>query len=158
MIDCDLGCYNRQKLFDNILKKETNFNLTLETITHSNIGWFIDKTIVDGVFHLKEWHLPNEDSIYFLWLKEGYCPIHEIFLMKCLYIGKGKLSDRIISHLKRKDFSEEMIVYFSFVTLQNRQSKYIEQLLLDIYNIPLNKNENSGNQSLYEYFTQSEVD
>lgn len=78
--------------------------------------------------------------------------------MKCLYIGKGNLNKRIISHFERKNFSEELLVYFTFIKLKNRKTKYVEQLLLDIYNIPYNKNGNSGTKILYEFFSQTEVD
>ena len=158
MKKCDFNCFLRDQSFDTIINNETNFNLYLKDITHSNIRWFLDKTIIDDTIQIREWSLNNKNNLYILWLKEDYCDIHNVFLMKCLYIGKGELSKRIVNHFKSKDFSDEMLIYFTSFRTENRKSKYIEQLLLDIYKTPFNKKENGGQKILYEYFTQNEVD
>lgn len=51
-----------------------------------------------------------------------------------------------------------MIIYFTFFPCENRKAKYIEQLFLDIYDLPLNTVENKGSETMCAYFTQSEVD
>lgn len=51
-----------------------------------------------------------------------------------------------------------MLIYFTFFPCENRRSKFIEQLLLDIYYLPLNTAENSGTTKLCAYFSQFEVD
>ena len=58
----------------------------------------------------------------------------------------------------RDSTSEEMLVYFTYVELPNRIAKYVEQLLLDTYELPLNISENRGDRTLCAYFTQGEVD
>jgi predicted component of type VI protein secretion system len=61
-------------------------------------------------------------------------------------------------HWKKKDFSEEMLVYWTYLEMPNRQAKYVEQLLLDLFKIPFNKSESRGTQTLCAYLTQNEVD
>jgi hypothetical protein len=78
--------------------------------------------------------------------------------MRALYIGKGHIGNRLMAHWKQKDFSDEMLVYWTFINLPNRQAKYCEQLLLDIYKTPLNKSETTGTLHLCAHLTQCEVD
>jgi hypothetical protein len=78
--------------------------------------------------------------------------------MKALYGGKGRINARLISHLRDKDFSDELLVYFTYLPLPNRQAKYVEQLLLDIYDIPHNNFENPGGKKLCAYWDQLQVD
>lgn len=93
-----------------------------------------------------------------LWHKKDYCSKHDRYHMTCLYVGKGCVSSRLRSHWKKKAFSEEMLVYFSYFPCTNRQAKYIEQLFLDLYDLPLNKAENKGVLTLCQHWTQSDVD
>ena len=81
-----------------------------------------------------------------------------MFHMRALYVGKGQIGRRLLAHWKNKDFSEEMLVYWTFIELPNRQAKYCEQLLLDLYRAPLNKNEISGTLLLCGHLSQTEVD
>lgn len=78
--------------------------------------------------------------------------------MRCMYVGKGAIGQRFISHYMQKDFSEEMIVYWSYFPAINRVAKYLEQLLLDTFKFPLNRAENSGEGRLCAYYSQSEAD
>ncbi len=96
--------------------------------------------------------------MYILWHKDDYCPSHEMFHMKALYVGKGNQATRLRAHWKTRNFSEEMLVYFSFYPTTNRIAKYIEQLLLDTYQVPHNAAENVGTARLCAYFSQWEVD
>lgn len=154
---CNCSCNSQDPAFDNILKEETNFQFTLYDICHSNIGWFTDTSLCSD-HYLAEWPIDSSQGIYFLWHKDAYCDKHNMFHMKCLYVGKGYILQRIITHFKTKDFSQEMLVYFTYFKLNNRQSKYVEQLVLDIYNIPHNINEKEGTNKLCMHFTQNEVD
>jgi hypothetical protein len=81
-----------------------------------------------------------------------------MFHMRALYVGKGRIGTRLRDHWKRKDFSEALLVYFTYVELSNRMSKYLEQLLLDVYDLPFNKSENPGIGIFCAHFTQCEVD
>jgi hypothetical protein len=67
-----------------------------------------------------------------------------MFHMRALYIGKGYIGKRLRSHWKQKDFSEEKLVYWTFLILPNRQAKYCEQLLLDLYKPARNEYEVPG--------------
>jgi hypothetical protein len=154
---CDCSCGFVDPTFDLMLKSETKLDFTLKDICHSNIGWFTDVTICDE-HYLDEWKIDKVEGVYFLWHKNGYCSRHETFHFKCLYVGKGQVLRRILNHFKNKDFSEEMLVYFTYHELPNRVSKYVEQLILDNYKIPMNRNEIKGSKTLCMYFTQSEVD
>lgn len=154
---CNCNCNEQNTTFDDIIKIETKFNFRLYDICHSNIGWFSDTSICDD-HYLTDWTIDTNEGIYFLWHKDSYCDKHDMFHMKCLYVGKGQILKRIINHFKTKDFSEEMLVYFTYFTMPNRHSKYIEQLILDTYDIPNNAYENKGSNKLCMYFSQGEVD
>jgi hypothetical protein len=78
--------------------------------------------------------------------------------MKSLYVGKGAFARRFIAHWREKSLVEEMLVYWTFTPMPNRQAKYYEQLLLDLFDFPLNSSENSGEQTLCAHFTQDQVD
>ncbi|HCP82406.1 MAG TPA: hypothetical protein DIT67_12810 [Octadecabacter sp.] len=78
--------------------------------------------------------------------------------MQALYVGKGDANKRLRHHWKTKNTEEQMLIYFTFFPCENRKAKYIELLLLDIYDLPLNKSENSGTATLCAYFSQFEVD
>jgi hypothetical protein len=80
------------------------------------------------------------------------------FSATALYVGKGRVKKRIFEHAKNKGFTEGRIVYFTFVNISNRKAKYVEQLLLDLYDFPLNKSENRGSESFCAYITQRESD
>lgn len=152
---CNCRCSDTDTDFDRILSKETNFGFSLSQISKSNIAWFLDKTMTD---EFEKWNTRQQSGIYMLWHKGDYCSQHDRFHMKCLYVGKGFVNSRLRSHWKQKDFSEEMLIYFSYFPCTNRQAKYIEQLFLDLYDLPLNKAENYGESTLCQHWTQYDVD
>jgi hypothetical protein len=154
---CDFTCGNYSQDFDIIREKETLFKETLTDLCHSNIGFYSDRSFGDQHF-LTGWREKNSIGVYILWHKDDYCPKHNLFHMKSLYVGKGFIQKRLVDHWKSKNFSEEMIVYFSYLSMENRQAKYYEQLLLDLYSFPHNNSENSGKGLLCAHFTQFEVD
>lgn len=154
---CSCECFEAPPHFNSSIEAETLFTWRLHDICHSNIGWYTDKTISDLHF-LNKWITKGALGIYVLWHKDDYCDIHNTFHMRALYVGKGQIARRLLAHWKKKDFSEEMLVYWTYLEMPNRQAKYCEQLLLDIYNVPLNKAESAGKLSLCTHFKQSEVD
>lgn len=154
---CEYDCEHKYDHFNVILKSELNLSVTITVLCHANIGWFTDKEICDDSM-LNEWYKDAPFGVYFLWHKEDYCPVHDLFIMRALYIGKGNIFKRLQEHFKHKDFSEEMLVYFTYYELENRKAKYIEQLFLDFFDIKHNKAENIGTNELIMYFTQDEVD
>jgi hypothetical protein len=155
-VDCEYKCNDQSTVFNDICRDELKSPICLHDLCHSNIAWFIDRSTQNE--YIDNWELNSKNGIYILWHKNDYCEKHERFLMRALYVGKGNIGKRFRSHWKDKDFSNEMIIYFSYVELVNRLSKYLEQLLLDIYAFPYNKSENYGKNILYAHFNQGEVD
>lgn len=154
--ECDCTCGGNHGAFDNAIADETHFGITLNDVTHASIHWYMDKSIDDtGLEGVK---FAERDGVYILWHKNDYCPEHELFHMKALYVGKGDAAKRLRHHWKTKNTEDEMLIYFTFFPCENRKAKYIEQLLLDIYHLPLNTAENTGREVLCAYFTQYEVD
>jgi hypothetical protein len=153
---CECRCGVSNGEFDAIIARETRFPLRLNDICRARIGWYSDKSLDDS--GVGGWGLARRSGLYFLWHKDDYCARHERFHMRALYVGKGGFAKRLRAHWQGKDTSDEMLVYFSFVELENRVAKYVEQLLLDLYQFPLNTAENPGQVRLCGHFTQSEVD
>ncbi|WP_271438931.1 hypothetical protein [Pontixanthobacter luteolus] len=142
--------------FDQIASRELRQPISLYDLCRENIGWYTDKAIADS--HLDDWGLNGLSGLYFLWHKEDYCSVHHRFHMRALYVGKGALPARLKAHWLKKPTEELMLIYFSYVVLANRMAKYIEQLILDCYNLPFNQAENLGELSLCAHFEQAEVD
>ena len=153
---CECRCGEADGAFDAIVARETRFAIRLDDICRANIGWYGDKSLDDS--GVGDWGLKGRSGLYFLWHKDDYCPHHERFHMRALYVGKGGFDRRLRSHWQGKDTSDEMLVYFSFVELENRIAKYVEQVLLDLYQFPLNTAENPGRGRLCAHFSQGEVD
>lgn len=152
---CDKTSIEHEQ-FSQTLRSELRLDITLHTLCHSNIGWFLDKSQADHYVH--EWQLQKKSGVYLLWHKGDYCAKHDTFHMRCMYVGKGTIGRRFIAHYLQKDFSEEMIIYWSYFPAINRIAKYLEQLLLDTFKFPLNRAENSGKRRLCAYYSQSEAD
>lgn len=154
---CHCQCFSLPEDFDASVTAETQFSWRLRDVCHSNIGWYTDKSICDE--HLiDDWIRRDAFGVYVLWHKDDYCEQHAMFHLRALYVGKGHIGKRLLTHWKQKDFSNEMLVYWTFVELPNRQAKYCEQLLLDVYKPPLNKCETAGTLHLCAHLTQAEVD
>lgn len=142
--------------FDRIARQELRRPLKLLDLCRQNIGWYTDRSLEPS--GVTGWGLGKRSGLYFLWHKDDYCDRHQLFHMRALYVGKGAFSSRLKSHWASKDTSEQLLIYFTHVQLPNRIAKYVEQLLLDTYNFPLNSSENGGEATLCAYFTQCEVD
>ncbi|KKL34023.1 hypothetical protein WR30_26175 [Burkholderia contaminans FFH2055] len=155
--DCLCECMKTPLAFDYAVEAETRFPWRLHDVCHSNIGYYTDKMICD-VHLLEDWVRKDAFGVYVLWHKDDYCETHNLFHMRALYVGKGRIGKRLLDHWKKKDFSDEMIVYWTFLEIPNRQAKYCEQLILDTYCVPLNKAESTGELLLCSHFTQIEVD
>ena len=96
--------------------------------------------------YLKTLH--GKMGLYHLWVDYDDCDDHEMYTMKCVYVGKGFAQQRIDSHIKDK-FPNKDSLYVSFFECSNRLAKYLEQLFLDLYFFDLNKAENYGEETLY---------
>lgn len=154
---CNCRCNGASNVFDEMLRRETRFAVDLHAICHSNIGWYSDRSLCDE--HLiDDWGLSGRIGLYVLWHKDDYCATHDMFHMRALYVGKGYVQRRLLKHWQEKDFSEELLVYWTFIEMPNRQAKFCEQLLLDLYRFPFNRSENPGCHTLCANMTQEEVD
>jgi hypothetical protein len=146
-------------MFDVVASSEATFVPKLKDLCNQNIGWFMDfKTFGNSLSPKKGWYSKDPHGVYLIWYKDDYCDVHNLFHMRALYVGKGPIGTRLNRHWRNKDFSDEMLVYTSAFGLLNRHSKYVEQLLLDTFNFPLNSSENPGTEKLCAYFAQAEVD
>jgi hypothetical protein len=153
--ECGCDCGDVDTTFDTIAAGELVDPPKLFDICRSNIGWYIDRSIDDH--HLEEWSLKSKSGLYILWHKDGYCAEHGMFHMRALYVGKGAFGARMKRHWANQPTADQMLIYFTCAELPNRMSKYVEQLLLDCYDLSLNKNENMGRRTLCTHFTQCEV-
>lgn len=153
---CDCACGVLSSAFDEVIATETRLPYTLDQLCRGNIGWLTDKSLGDAI--LEGWGLGSRSGVYLLWQKNDYCDIHERYHMRALYVGKGPFYQRFYDHYNSKDFSAEMLVYWTFCEMPNRQAKYVEQLLLDLYRFPFNTAENTGTAQLCAHLTQNEVD
>ncbi len=92
--------------------------------------------------------LRDKVGIYHVWIDYENCTDHNTFTMRCLYVGKGLAKARINEYLRDKPTVESNL-YVTFHECPNRLAKYLEQLFLDTYYFPQNKNENAGTTNLY---------
>jgi len=109
-----------------------------------------DVITIDDLFH----GLKNRKGMYQLWVGEsGYCDTHNVFPMRCVYTGKGKVLKRAKEHIEEKWLAESNF-YISFYDCENRIAKYLEQAFLDIYKCDMNKHENPGKEELFGYWSR----
>ncbi len=154
--ECDCSCRDQLGAFNKTVFEETKIEVTLQELTHSNISWYTDRSMDDS--GLSGMLINEPYGVYILWHKNDYCNVHDRFHMKALYAGKGNPKRRLTHHWETKNTADEMLIYFSFFPCRNRISKYLEQLLLDTYDFPMNRSENKGKLTLCAYFSQGEVD
>jgi hypothetical protein len=148
--------------FDKIVRDELKNLVTADQIVNNSgfctnvpLGYlqndFEDTVTIDDLFH----RLKGRQGLYQLWVLENYyCDIHKVVSMRCLYVGKGKVLKRAKKHIEEK-WPEEGQFYISFYECENRISKYLEQLFLDIYKCDMNKHENPGVAELFGYWSLS---
>lgn len=154
--ECVCSCGDADREFDEIAARELRTPLLLDELCRRNIGWYTDRTVTHH--HLEMWGLKGRFGLYMLWHKNDYCSRHDMYHMKALYVGKGRISARMLDHWTRKATADELLIYFTYAEMENRLAKYAEQLLLDLYDLPLNRFENRGRRTLCAHFSQGEVD
>ena len=154
--ECACSCGEPTKAFDEIAAREMRVQLRLDVLVRENIAWYCDRSLDDVLVGL--WGLGRRSGLYLLWHKNDYCSVHELFHMKALYVGKGRFSARMRRHWEKQPTEEQQLIYFTFAELPNRIAKYAEQLILDLYDLPLNRSEKRGRATLCAHFSQSEVD
>jgi len=143
--------------FDDICRSELAHPISVdEIINHSDFCISIAIDIIDEAegdddfLSLNEYleGIKEKVGIYHLWIEIGDCQDHEKHSLLCVYVGKGYVKNRVLSHIKEK-WPREHMLYISFYECKNRIAKYLEQLFLDSYDFYLNKGENIGSGSLY---------
>jgi hypothetical protein len=154
--DCGCSCGVVGAKFDEMAAAEMRTPPSLDDLCRTNIAYYCDRTIDDIL--VRDWPLTKRSGVYILWHKDEYCDVHQRFHMRALYVGKGAFDARILDHWASKPTADIQLIYFSYLDLPNRIAKYVEQLLLDVYDLPLNVSENRGTATLCAHFTQSEVD
>lgn len=90
--ECDCSCGVTCDAFDLVAARELRERLRLQELLRRNIAWYCDRNIADA--HVELWNLGRGSGLYFLWHKDDYCPVHERFHMRALYVGKGAFSRR----------------------------------------------------------------
>lgn len=110
----------------------------------------IDKDFTVGDLNHKLFLKPlkGQAGLYHLWSDYENCDDHGTYTLKCAYVGKGPPDTRIAAHIRDK-WPNGVNLYATFTAMQNRLSKYYEQLFLDIYNFELNTAENNGTETLF---------
>ena len=151
---CDCTCGTTDPEFDSVAAREMAVPVRLFDLCRSGIGWYSSRTL--GDHHLDGW--PPGKGLYMLWHKDAYCPAHGLFHMRALYVGKGRFLRRLVDHWRTKPMEDEQLIYITHLALPNRIAKYVEQLLLDLYDFPYNTRENGGSGKLCAHFEQSKVD
>ena len=165
-IPCSKTNYDR---FDIVCKKELSLDITLNDIINES-----DFCTSIPIAFIKETKDINDDlsftrlelirglkgsmGIYHIWMDIAYCDNHENFLLVCVYVGKGIVHERVLTHLKDK-FQDVSKIYISFYSCENRIAKYLEQLCLDTYHFVLNTEENKkGDGKLYAKWDKERYD
>ena len=141
--------------FDQIITEETNFDLCASDILN-NPSFYAGIQLIalrDGIASANTYTtvINNQHGVYHIWIDTEEVSDSYLHKMKCIYVGKGEGGKRVKDHLSSKLIDYET-VYVSFFECNNRKSKYIEQLFLDLYDIELNKAECRGTESLYANF------
>lgn len=122
------------------LVNESSFCTEIPVVDDIRIGDIDHKLYLRG--------LRGQTGLYHLWIDYDACDDHSTYTMLCVYVGKGFAEIRINSHIRTK-WPKPAQMYVTFTIMENRLSKYYEQLFLDIYAFELNNNENSGEEFLY---------
>jgi hypothetical protein len=147
---------NDYEKFDSRCREELALDVTAEQIiNNSDFCTFIALDIIaasgpDDSLSLNEQlsGLHGKFGLYHLWIDAGHCQDHDKYAVLCVYVGKGHVKNRILSHVKRR-WPEQQLLRISFFDCENRVAKYLEQLFLDTYSFHLNSEENAGQGTLF---------
>jgi hypothetical protein len=150
VLQCE--CENlKHERFDSVSNRELRENITVHDVFNSS---YCVMLTIQGIDEKEELSihetlsdLKGKMGVYGLWIHQSECYDHDMQRMLCLYVGKGKALSRIKSHIVKK-WPEEQLLYVTFYECENRIAKYVEQLFLDSYDFPLNRDENSGEDFL----------
>lgn len=151
--ECGCRCRRQSKLFDDTVLKETRFDVRLQDLLSNHVGSYLDHSESggpegnDGVGDLG---LRRVSGVYVLWRQHDNCDVHKTEHLRAYYVGKagGSMHSRLLAHQSLKGVGNGLTTEVTIWRCPNRQAKYIEQLLLDLYYVPLNEHENPGSMRL----------
>lgn len=150
--------------FDDICRRELSLTITVDEIINRSKycqSLALDAIDSDGGSEFLDVNeqligLKGKFGLYQLWIEIGNCQDHQTHSLICVYVGKGHVKGRVLSHIKTKWPKDEML-YLTFYECKNRVAKYLEQLFLDTYNFYLNTEENTGSGSLYARWSEERI-
>lgn len=153
-IDQDFPCQNPDyETFDQIALAELAKPISAHALVNESsfctelpVNDYLLIGDLDHKLYLRE--LRGQVGIYHLWIDYDVCDDHGTYTMLCVYVGKGFAEFRIDSHVRTK-WPKGTQLYVTFTSMENRLSKYYEQLFLDVYAFELNNIENSGKEHLF---------
>lgn len=155
MLQCECEKLQHER-FDNISNQELCQKITIQDVFNESYCVMVPIGHIDEKEHLSIHEvlidLKGKVGVYGLWLNHTYCYEHDMHRMFCLYTGKGSALGRVKKHIQEK-WPEDELLYVTFYECKNRIAKYIEQLLLDSYNFPINSAENKGEGYLFSKWT-----
>lgn len=152
--DQDFPCQNVEyTAFDQVAGEELNHPISVSELVNGSS--FCTELPVDDAFILGDMThklflkgIRGKSGLYHLWVDGDHCDDHGNYAMLCVYVGKGLGQIRIDRHVRDK-WPPSAQLYVTFTEMENRLSKYYEQLFLDTYAFQLNTNENSGSEHLF---------
>lgn len=153
-IEQNFPCQNLDyDAFDQIARAElaqpiSVFDLVNESAYCTELPADGDLIIGDMTHKLYLAVLKGQVGLYHLWVDYDACDDHGTYTMLCVYVGKGFAEVRIDSHIRAK-WPKGAQLYVTFTKMENRLSKYYEQLFLDTYAFELNHIENPGKDHLF---------
>lgn len=156
--DCGSTCYEWSSAFDKAIASETRFDITLRELLDSHAGWYFDGDLDPVPGDIDGLGLQRTSGVYILWQQVGYCDVHDSEHMHAQYVGKAGrgVGGRLKRHQAEKLVGNGLTTEVSVLGMINRQAKYVEQLLLDIYDFPLNGSENTGAGTLCHCISPAE--
>lgn len=153
-IDQDFLCQAPEyEEFDRVARAELHAPMSAAEIINESLFCTelpIDPELIMGDVDYKMYlkGIKGESGLYHLWIDHDECDDHRTNTMLCVYVGKGLADKRIPIHIKEK-WPDGIRMYATFTKIENRLSKYYEQLFLDTYDFHLNSYENEGDKQLF---------
>ncbi|NRD26332.1 hypothetical protein [Frigoribacterium sp. VKM Ac-2836] len=150
---CEFNCLDRaaDRLFDEAMAVETKFGVNLTDLLDNHDGWYLEPS-EDGIKKFVQGlGLDKESGVYVLWRAIGFCDVHDKEVYDAVYVGKTGIGigTRLRRHLEAKRLGNGMPVEVTTWRGSNRQAKFVEQLLLDIFAFEANRQENPGTARLH---------
>lgn len=105
--------------------------------------------------------LDRVSGVYVIWMLDDYCEEHRKEVYRTIYVGKAGLSvqSRLFRHQAKKGLvGDALNPHVTVRETSNRVAKYVEQVLLDLFDFDGNTTENCGTRPLLVALPLSEWD